>query len=743
VIPERAGARALSLGAMRAPRLPHLRAAGLAALALLAPAVAAAQEEGPLRNSVPLPAARDAEAAIVRGDTAWAAARDGSAPGAERQAFDEWQRALEVSAAGDGVRFAIPDAPAGLFPDPDGLAERRAEGVAEAILRRLHAIGGEARAEWSARFAPAAEAALARAIDSAAPAAFARVERDHPATDAALRAALALVDLELEAGRPAAAAAWLARARRHADLLGVDDDRIARALRVRAGATTAATRARAAGLDHSRVRAWTRPSDEPDRAGPPAIRPLRTERIIGLTRAASDPLGRGLGTGVAVLRDGTVIVQSALALLALPADGGPAQRGRTEEVLGVGRASIRATAASGGWPSLPATNGEIVAVVVGRAERPRTFLDVASPAIGNVIGVLGRGADGQLMRTRWSMRDGIAIDRPDAPEEGEVDPVRPAPLGGGRAVPGWDLGRGWEFQPGPILADGAIFALARGLGDPTQDEVSHADELRLIALEADGSGVRWSREVTRERGTPGDTARGRASLFAATAMPLTLDETNGTLLVGTNVGLLCAYDVADGRLLWALRRQRAAEGREGWSGSEAPRLAPLGRSRAAWFAPLSSQFAYPIHSGPPRLDGTLLAGPPRPAGAGQVLAGLRLPEDPSGQPDLALLGRAGRYDAVLLDRAPDPRRGRERAEPVAAAFAAPDDAFTGSAAVVRGHLFAATDAELLAFDPVADFALVAAAPLEAAGAGRGGNVVALGDTLVVAGRDTVWLFRID
>ncbi|MEL6430961.1 MAG: hypothetical protein AAFR54_17395 [Planctomycetota bacterium] len=707
----------------------------------------------PLRNGVALPAARAAEEALTEGDAALAEWRAGAGPDRLRRAFDRWRSALAGSQCGDGVRALIPGAAGGALPDPDGIRDRRADGVIEAVVRRLAALEPGDRRGWTERFGPESLAALEAALTKSAAEAserLARLERATPLTPGAFGAAVALADLALEDGRPVAARSWLARAERHAALGGLDPRRAALGLRARAADVMLA---RPQGVDHSMPVRDARPR-RPD-AEPPALLAVRAEVLAVMQGAAADPLGRGLGSGVCALRDGTVFVQSAVALLVMPAGGGAVRRRLTERALGVGRMSIQATAASGGWTSLPATNGEICALVHGRAERPRQFLDITGPAVGNVLGVVGRGAPGEALRALWTLRDGVRIDAPQAPLEGDIDPARPAPLGAGVPVDGWDLGRGWEFQPGPVMADGAIFVLARGLGDPTDEETSHADEVRLFAIEADGSAVRWSREITSERNPVEDAGRGRASLYAATTMPLTLDRRTGTIVAGTNVGLVSAWDAADGRMLWAFRRQRAASGSAGFAGSRGPLLAGLAFdrlesgaiqvSRAAWVAPLASEFAYLVPTGLPPATGELLVEPPRPAGRASVLADARgVGLDPSSSAllgdDLALLGRSGRFDALLLDRALHPARGRSVRQ-IAAAFAAPGDVFTGLAARAGGLLFAATDSELMAFDPSRDYALVGAAPLEDQQYGRGGNVFAIGQDIWVAGRNTVWVFR--
>lgn len=722
------------------------------ALAALFAALPQAADE-PLRNSVPLPADRAVEELLLQGDTAFAEHRSGGDDADLRAAFDLWQEALGTAPVGAGVRLVVDGGPEDLFPDPGGTAPRRSEGPAEGVVRRLASLPPAVRARWGERFAPAADAALAGALDqlradasvTARPpgARLAEVERRFPLTEAAARAALLAADLALEEGRPAAAATWLRRATRHLGLTGAlertDAAVFARALGRRRDAVERGL-SRARGIDHA-----SRRPVAADAAPYRGLRPETSHRIIGLGRAAVDPLGRGLGSGLAVLGTGAILAQSAYGVLYLPAgEAAQAIRMRTHEALGVARVPMRATARSGGWSSLPATDGHAWALVVGRANRPQPLLDVAVAPIGNVLGLVVPGPANRPLTPRWALRDGLMIPDPARAGEEEIDPSRPAPLGDGIPVEGWTFGRGWEFQPGPVMADGAVFALMRGLGDPTDEASSHTDEIRLVAIEADGRAVRWSRSITKERGTPEELGRGEASLFAATTMPLGFDPASGVLLTGTNVGLICAHDVADGRLLWALRTQRAEAGDPGWPGSATPLIQPGGRrasgSPIAWLTPQGSAYAYAVPAGPQGLDGTLLPESPRKRGEAEVLAGAfaGAADVPS---TLALLGREGRFDAVLLD-GPGARAGGPTRR-TAASYLAPQDRIAGLPAFARGVLLVPGEREISVLDPARGWRLVDAVSVESRGAGRGGSLTVAGDRLLAVGRDTLWIYRFD
>lgn len=722
---------------------------------------AALAGEGALRNRTPLPTHEEAETALERGDAAWAAAgasAPADRPAMQTRAFDAWREAIGVTGAGDGVRMlprGAPDATAAsLFPVPDGTHPRRSEDPTVAVLRRLGSLEGADRARWTDRFEGAATAALRRERTRRSPSVegLGGVERAYPATRSAARAALAACDLELERARPSAAVVWIARARVHVALAAAawSADELAafeRALGRRERVAQTAVRTRFVG-DHTAPQINSRRRTGEDE---PELRPVfGPARISGLLRAPEEPFGRGLGSGIAFYEDGSALVQGAYGVMLLDPSGLSGTRTRKNlqysELLDINRPLVRAAASTGGWISRPATDGKRVALVVGRAERRRPFLDIEVPPAGNALTLVERGTDDRALEPLWVMRDGIRVVRPGPGTSGLTPRSRPEsgidariPKAGrgasGGVVEGWDLGRGWEFQPGPVLLDDTLFVLARGLGDTTVEGNDHADEVRLIALDASDCTVQWSREVTSERGLTDPAARGRAGYFASTTMPMTVERSTGHLLVGTNCGLLCAYDVADGRLAWAVRNQRRRVEEAGWPGSRAPiltRRVPGRPSPTAWFAPFDSEFAYALPAGPTPLDGRLLAEPPRARrGALEVAAVLPPPraEERSG---LVLLGRDGRHAAVLLEDDGGTRRP--------ASYLGPDERFAGRPALVGDRLFLAGTRELGVLSLDADLRLVDATSIPTLGAGRGGDVVFFRNRIHVVGRDTLWVW---
>lgn len=721
------------------------------------------------------------------GDTAWVRARGAETRdqvGPRNAAFDAWREALTTSVPGDGVRLPNPT-DGSAFPDPDGTHQRRAEGVAEAVKRRLNALEDADLTAWRDRFSPLASTALERAANqlsspassiSDAKSALERVERDFPFTAPAARAALALFDLALEADRRGSAGSWLTRAIQHIQRPAAGPNPAARwasAVNTRRIALDRSL-ARRTGQDHTLLQA---PMQAPGTATPQAgensqgpansllPRPVTTQRVTGLLRSSQEPFGLGLSSGIAFFEDGSATVQGAHGVLSLtPSEDGKnvtvglmgPPRSQYEELFGIRQPVARAAPSAGGWPSLPATDGRRVALVMGRGEPARSYRDVEIPARGNYLGVCAQGPKVDPLEPLWILRDGLIARNPRGDRRNATNSERDR-FGtlidtftrDGKPLEAWDLGTGWEFQPGPVMADDTLFVLARGLGGSSEDEVDHADEVRLIALDARTAAPRWSAIVTKERGLLDGSGRGEGGYFATTTMPLTIERTSGTLLVGTNSGLLAAYSVADGRLLWAFRNQRRTVDEGGWPGSRPPLLTPTPTGIAAWFAPFDSGFAYALPAGPAPLDGSLLLEAPRRRGdAIDLAAVLSAPpkvvsstpgaptEGLSERSTLVLLGRYGRHSALLVDHAEGLRQP--------AAYLASDDRFTGIATSnsTGSRLWLAGSTELSGFAAPRDFSLESAAPLASQGAGTGGNAVRRGQFLYILGRDTVWIFSL-
>ena len=113
--------------------------------------------------------------------------------------------------------------------------------------------------------------------------------------------------------------------------------------------------------------------------------------------------------------------------------------------------------------------------------------------------------------------------------------------------------------------------------------------------------------------------------------------------------------------------------------------------------------------------------------------------DPRAPTTLAVLGRDGRFDAVLLDGPTGSSGGPTGRTP--ASYLAPHDRISGSATFARGVLMVPGEKEISVLDPASGWQLVDAAPVTSRGAGRGGNLTVAGDRVFASGRDTLWIYR--
>ncbi|MEZ6013942.1 MAG: hypothetical protein R3F49_02405 [Planctomycetota bacterium] len=729
--------------------------------------------EGALRNTTPLPSDPTVVAALRQGDAAYA--RAGTDSGALNAAFDAWRSALSGSALGAAAPAVDPGAPPALFSDPDGTLGRRAEGAPEAVLRRLNELSQADLTRWRERFEPEAAAALAIAASWSAPRspygapqkrpqtrpltgpaeALGRIERDFPLTEAAARAALGLADLALERGRAESARVYLARARRHAACLASDATARGRwdaAITRRVAALTPEPRRSGAG------RAQGAPAHGSTGTGTtPTLTPLRLLRIEGARRSGLAPLGRDVQPGLAVLADGALILQTprALALLDRDAAGGAPEGDihiePIENLVDLGGGALLTAPSAGGWPLLPATDGARIALVLGRGAPGRRFRDLPLPARGNVLAVVERGVDRQRPQLVWQFGDLGRLRRDESP------PPPTEPILGPDGAP-W--GGGFEFQPGPVIADGAVFALARRLADPTDDAeaLPRADTLRLFRFELATGDLTWWRDLTRASELGEEATRGSNGVGIATAAaPLAVAD--GAVLVATNVGLLAAVDVADGRLLWAFRNQRRQPGGGGWAGSRPPASAgdaAPGSVAGAWFAPFDSEFAYhlPLRPWPAPPGGGFLLSPPF-ARAGALDLAV---EPRTGA--LMLSARAGRF-AALERAAPAAEDGPGAAyQRVALGYLGEGERCAGRCAFVGDLVLVPGDRYLRLLDLAQGGLVVATAPYEeSAGTPLGGDAYvlksphgpggpgALGSAgapgiCAVLGLDALWLFAL-
>jgi hypothetical protein len=655
--------------------------------------------EGALDNDVFLPRAAAVEAQLARGDERLAALRadrNASAQGLERawtEVFEAWFAAAEAAQAGDAVVLrpwtsTQPiDSP---WPDPDGTAgggaddrlARRRESYEDALVRRVAALEPELRAAWSARFAPLAEDA--RAAAGARPAALARTLARFPATPGAVRAALALAELELEAGRDAHARTWLARAELQAELAAADDLRAALARR-RALPALAAVAPRAPGEGE----AWDAA------AGLRLVGEVALEDLSGRTRVFVPRPGEHAASGLAWLPDGNVLVQTlAAAVLIDPREARSLLRIDPLALLAPTRRSVTPLdppRAAPGWPMQPAVAADGRCVLVLRSE----------PSVVLCLRVV-RGGDAAALpqaRLEWAR---VGVERFDGTGGARVDDREPWPAG--------------DVQPGPLVLDDRVLLGVQG----SDDSGAGRRGAWLLALDLADGAVQYSRLVAR--GLPFDPHPlrfGGGDPPPGAAQPLSLAGERA--LVTTHLGASACFDAADGRLAWSLATRRRPAGSDGWSGARTVVF-----EGGALLAPADSDRLYVVRGAADLAGAGLFLAPPQPIGEALALEG--------GDARSALvLARSGRERGLTHWQLDSGARAQ-------APWLAPGETFTGSAAVSPRRALLATQRALYLHDRTRELFLLDQVPYPRDFAGAGGPVFARGDRVLVVGPHLAWVF---
>ena len=636
-----------------------------------------AAQEGPLGNASFQPTSNPAQEALARGDALILQA-DPSSP--LERGLDAWRQALLVSKRGEAVKGSG----SGLGAD---LAARITFGVEEAVLRRIEGLSPTARSVWCTRFEPLAKATLETLPTDQPDHALAQLERRHPATPSAARAAVILGDRAAEEGLGVQAQLWWQRAQRHARLCG-------------AIPLSAPIERR---LAQSLVR--NNPEQNPlARAqGLKAVRSDNLENFVvpahSLTRV---PLGRGMRLGAAHLSDGSVLVQGPRVALWYPADSLDGS-GQPERIALIswsppGGPDMRPLAApsAGGWSLLPASDGERTVLIIDRGEPGRRIRGLDRPPKGNSLTMVERRR-GAAPLLGWTRRGPVL----SGPAAGSGDPER------------LDL---FEYQPGPLIVDDSVFVLARTMGR-TDEESSRDGDLTLISFDLATGEHQLSLWLTQAS----DLAResnllGYSPELRSVCMPLA--RSGGTLVCGTNSGLVAAVDL-DGRLQWTMRtRRRAADG-PGWPGSRPPLVTEQG----TWVAPGDSDRLYRVDPSP---GGLPLINPIVHLGETLDLAGVT-PQN------LLLMGRDGPRQALLKhDLAPQQQESL--------LHLGPGERFTGTALQSPDRVLFATNHRLYLLDRSQQMLLLAAPALT--GQDLGGDLVGLNDHVLLLGTNSVRVLRV-
>ncbi len=661
--------------------LSHLALASVAG-----PAVRAAQGD----TFVPIHA--EAKQALAHGDRALLQARETGAERTWSDALDAWQSALEATTVEDLVPLAVQEQGDEVWPDADGSFSVRNEGVAVAVLRRLTQLEAGERARWSTRFAELAQKRLTEA--SSTKPLMQRVERNFPATRAAALASLRLADQQLELGAVDSAKLWLERARQHATLAtGLEDLLAAVALR-----------------DDFIVVLAPPPAPESWRSATE----LKLVREINLYTTSSgvsskgEGFDRGLIPGGVFLDDGRIVIHHPAAVFVVDESvSGPIFEPR-KLLEGFPRRS-GATFAPGGqaWPLEPATNGEDLFFVLGRA--------IIAGNTSAVCRLAPPSATGEVAHLRWVMST-----QGHAGSDGIITPLEEF----------LEVGT-WEFQPGPVVFDSMLLVQARQWLPVESGSGSAVDTSRpscyALALDLETGKPLWSRflgkgsDVQRDFGT----RFGAGGRPAAPAQPIALS--NGRAFCATGVGLGALLNLADGRVEWTFRPKRRDSEEQGWARPHRPGIVTAKDLESVLWGPPDSRNLYWLRA---RADfeGTgLTAFAPASMGSSVAVLG-------DGDPAAVLLGFAG---AARSLSSLDPETGRitqglrlRRTEE-----------FRGPSLASDSRVFLCTDRTLYLFDRERELLLLESHGLQAGDSAGGGPLIAKDGRVVVLGSNRVFVFE--
>jgi hypothetical protein len=633
--------------------------------------------EGPLGNDVFLPTSEGAARALATGDEALAKKDD---PASRDAALDSWWKALAESEAFECVpSFSSSGAPRGV------------EAVEISVARRLRAAGADVARAWRERFESGASAALVAAGDD--PASLARVERIYPATRGGARAALALSDREYESGDLPGAATWLDRARAHAD---ARDAPLAAAIARRSDALRAGT---------SRTRATgDRAIGDADGWRRAGTLVLSSTVVLppdpGST--AQEAPRPGVEPGVALLEDGRVCVQGATSVHVVDDAGRTESLDLLSAVHGHSWVWPAPFAEEGErWPLLPATSGARIFAVAGRAAR----------AQGNALIALEMRPGSARPELLWAYSDAGFL----GPDGATI--AMPEALGTGL----------WEFEPGPVVLEGALVLQARQWTGESEDHPS-VDERSVrawcLALDLATGTPRWKRLLAS--GASGKARLQGARGFAHPAQPLAAQD--GRVLAGTAIGAAAWIDAVDGRITATFRYRRAPDGSRTWKLS-AP--IPLGRTAGEGLGP--------ILWGPPDSDRRYLLAP---EDGGEIGGAFRLESREIGR-DAAPFAASGPRGILLAagDRASFGSvlpATEERADSVQLPRSDREPA-RGLASEAR--VLAADDRAAYLLDVQADLRILASPKLPGRADDPLGSIAARGEHVYVAGERTLWVLN--
>lgn len=520
--------------------------------------------ERALENSTFVPVSAAAESALAEGDApALLFLADPARPEPLERAFRAWRAALAQSEAGELVRRArAPAAPRpGCAVEELAWAERSFAAVELALAERLGAPA--LRAAWNAEHAALADAELASA--GADPRAWRALERRHPCTEAAARAALRAHDEAAERGARDAAQAALARARLHLGDAATPAWSAAFAAREGAPAVDGARAALADGLTGVAVEEqwpWSSALD---------LRPREGTRVrAGAARVADDPAGE------------TLWLQGAAELWRVRRGVAPERRDLEAlcTTAGVPIGAAHADRAAD-WPLVPAADRRTLALVHGRA----------GATLDNALLVFDAGDVGLA----WGLWAG-----------GRFGP---------RAAAGASASEGRiEFQPGPCLSDELVVVQVRRWPALAAGEAPDSGRIEswLWALaRADGAPV-WERLLAR--GAAHEAHANQPNLGIAVLAPPAppLSGRAGHVWAATGLGTLSQIDAGSGSGLRALLVPRWRADETAGDGAALGRTEDgalvLGLHESPVLETVAPEALRPLRPGLPRAGRTWLGG---------------------------------------------------------------------------------------------------------------------------------------
>jgi hypothetical protein len=656
--------------------------------------------EGPLQNDVFLPTSREAEAELARGDEACAGLLGKQGQPASQSAWlsalEPWHAALAASHPGDATavrpwKGTQPDLDSP-WPDPDGTAGgglggrtvRRTESVEDGVLRRLLALPPDGRKAWLTRFSGLAQDELTASRGT--PTLLLAVERMHPGTAGAGRAAIALAERELELGRWELAEPWLERSARHAAFSKDDElqaavqrrNELVRALAARAPSEPSAALASAGHLEF--------------------LREIPLEDLTERRRFYLPRPGVRVQPDVAWTEQGLAVIQTEERVVVLDlADG---RRAADFEPLALAKGAgielelREPPRLAPGWIARAAVGGE--RVVLALCTTPPALLCV-SLGPGDLFGGLA------APKLEWAIAGGERW----VPAQSLREPAADWPTG--------------VIQPGPLALAGCVFVQVHE-ADTEGAEAGVRAKAHLVSLDLADGRVRWSRLLARGAAIAESTLRLRGDAREE-APGLPLERAGHAILAVTHLGAAALVDASDGRIVWDFAYRRRPGHGERWSACE-----PALLSSAVLIAPADSDRAYWLRTTPDLEGRGLLLHPPLECGQAEALLG-------GDERRAVVLTRSGRERTLAEWDAAD---GSQREAP----WLTPGELFTGLGALSAERALFATDRALYLHDRGRELFLLDAAEYPRPFPGSGGRVAVRGDRVLVCGPHLAWLFAL-